>query len=152
MVYSTDLLAAFYYCVCKYHHSFSRRANIKKKIKFRFSRLQCHSDTIFINTECGGVVRAINLISFLWSFFFSQRNSVRYIFWKSNKNFEQVRTINLVLLNPTEKNCLWNVLITTDNDSRPPSHLPSPLPPSLHWRQINNYGSTVELSWPKLLL
>lgn len=31
--------------------------------------LQCHSDTMSINTECGGVVRAINSIFFSWSFF-----------------------------------------------------------------------------------
>lgn len=41
----------------------------KKKIEFQFSKLQCHSDTMFINTECGGVVRAINSISFSWPFF-----------------------------------------------------------------------------------
>lgn len=42
---------------------------MKKKIEFQFSGLQCHSDTMFINTECGGVVKAINSISFSWSFF-----------------------------------------------------------------------------------
>lgn len=43
---------------------------MKKKIELQFSKLQCHSDTMFINTECGGVVRAINSIFFSWSFFF----------------------------------------------------------------------------------
>lgn len=33
---STDFLAAFYYCVCKPHRSFSRRANIKKTLNLSF--------------------------------------------------------------------------------------------------------------------
>lgn len=41
----------------------------EKNIEFQFSGLQCRSDTVFINTECGGVVKAINSISFSWSFF-----------------------------------------------------------------------------------